>query len=364
MLHTWSISESGVDMKHRMPDIDTMVDAFLRKDPEFEGIFFVGVKTTGIFCRPTCTAKKPKRENIEFFASSRESLLHGYRPCKICKPMQYAGDPPDWLKPVLDRTAGEAAVRLSDGELREMGVDPNRVRRWFKKHHGMTFQTYLRTRRLSEAFGRIKYGEKVIEAAFESGYESLSGFTDSFRKTVGFSPVNSRNQAMIVMTRILTPLGPMLAGASEYGICLLEFIDRRMLETQLKRIRRFFNAELIPGESRFFPALNREIDEYFAGTRREFSVPLSIAGTDFQKKVWNILMKIPYGETRSYMDQAVAMGSPRSVRAVAGANGDNAIGIIIPCHRVIGSDGKLVGYGGGLWRKKYLLDLEKGNPDR
>lgn len=348
-------------MKADLPDKEVMYRALVEKNSEFEGIFFVGVKTTGIFCRPTCRARKPKKENVEFFSNTKESLHHGYRPCKICDPMGYEGESPEWLKPVLDKIEKDKLARIKDWDLRQMGLDPNRVRRWFKKNHGMTFQAYLRTLRISDAFGRIRHGEKIIDTAFDSGYDSLSGFTDTFKKTTGFSPKESLEKNIIVITRILSPLGPMLAGAAEEGICLLEFIDRRMLETQLKRIKKYFKADLVPGESRFFKALNRELREYFDGKRKDFTVQLSIAGTDFQKKVWNVLMDIPYGETRSYMDQAIAVGNPKAVRAVAGANGDNAIGIIIPCHRVIGSDGKLVGYGGGLWRKKYLLELESGN---
>jgi len=345
-------------MMNKLPDKDIMYKALVEKDSKFEGIFFVGVKTTGIFCRPTCRARKPKRGNVEFYRTTKESLLHGYRPCKICDPMGYDGESPGWLKPVLSIMEKENGVKLKDHDLREMGIDPNRVRRWFKKHHGMTFQAYLRTLRISEAFGRIKHGEKVIDAAYDSGYESLSGFSETFRKTTGFSPKKSSEKNIILINRILSPLGPMLAGATEEGICLLEFIDRRMLETQLKRIKKYFKSDLVPGESKYFPQLNSELREYFEGKRKDFSVPLAIAGTDFQKRVWKVLMDIPYGETRSYMDQAIAIGNPKAVRAVAGANGDNAIGIIIPCHRVIGSDGRLVGYGGGLWRKKFLLDLE------
>ena len=347
-----------------LPDKETMYRALLEKDSEFEGIFFVGVKTTGIFCRPTCRARKPKKENVEFFRGTRESLLHGYRPCKICDPMGYAGDTPDWIAPVLEKISLDDELRIKDRDLRGMGIDPNRVRRWFKQNHGMTFQSYLRALRISNAFGRIRQGERVIDTAFGSGYESLSGFTDTFKKTTGFTPKKSPEKNLIMITRILSPLGPMLAGATGAGICLLEFVDRRMLETQLKRVKRYFKSDLVPGESPFFPTLNRELNDYFEGKLKKFTVPLSIAGTDFQKKVWNVLMQIPFGETRSYRDQAIAIGNPSAVRAVAGANGDNALSIIIPCHRVIGSDGKLVGYGGGLWRKKYLLELETRHADK
>ncbi len=345
-------------MKPTLPDKNTMYQALLDKDSSYEGIFFVAVKTTGIFCRPTCTARKPKRENVEYFASTREALLHGYRPCKICKPLGAKGEVPAWLRSLLDEIDRHPNIRLKDADLRERGLEPNRVRRWFKTHHGMTFQTYLRTLRISGAFGRIKYGEKVVDAAFESGYESLSGFTDTFKRMTRFSPVKSKNRKLIDITRILTPLGPMLAGATEEGVCLLEFIDRRAIETQLARLTRLLQAEFLVGTNKHFDELNKQLEEYFEGKRKEFTVPLDIPGTEFQKKVWEVLRSIPYGTTRSYQEQAEIVGNPKAIRAVARANGDNRLGIIIPCHRVIGKNGQLVGYGGGLWRKKYLLNLE------
>ncbi len=345
-------------MAKLLVDEDTMYNALLQKDSKFEGIFFIGVKTTGIFCRPTCTAKKPKKENVEFFPSTRDALFYGYRPCKICDPLVKKGERPNWLKPLMSEIEKKPEKIFKDSNIKKMGLDPNRVRRWFKKNHGMTFQTYLRMLRISQAFGRIKYGEKVIEAAFESGYESLSGFADYFKKTTGFSPNKSTNHQLIKVTRILTPLGPMLAGATEEGICLLEFIDRKMMETQIKRLKRLLKAEFLPGTNKNFDKLNRQINEYFEGKRKEFNLPLIICGTSFQKKAWIALQKIPFGETRSYKEQAKIIGNPNAVRAVGKANGDNRISIIIPCHRVIGASGELVGYGGGLWRKKYLLELE------
>jgi AraC family transcriptional regulator of adaptative response/methylated-DNA-[protein]-cysteine methyltransferase len=151
----------------------------------------------------------------------------------------------------------------------------------------------------------------------------------------------------------------MLAGAANEGICLLEFIDRRMLETQMQRLKRRLHAEFVPGSSGHFMALNRQMEEYFAGIRKEFDLPLLLLGTPFQKKAWAVLRTIPYGTTRSYQEQAELLDSPLAVRAVAKANGDNRIAIIIPCHRVVGKNGRLTGYGGGLWRKQYLLDHER-----
>jgi AraC family transcriptional regulator of adaptative response/methylated-DNA-[protein]-cysteine methyltransferase len=345
-------------MARILPDPDTMYAALLEKDAAYEGIFIVGVKTTGIFCRPTCTARKPKRRNVEFFPSAKLALDHGYRPCQICRPLGRKGEVPDWLAPVMAEVEAEPGIRLKDGDLRSRGVDPARIRRWFKTHHGMTFQAYLRSLRIGRAFGCIRFGDKVVDAAFESGYESLSGFTASFKKATGFSPQRSRDRSIISITRLTTPLGPMLAGAVDDGICLLEFADRRMLETQLARLTKRLNAEPVPGVHPRFADLNTQLGEYFAGERTVFTLPLATPGTDFQREVWDELRRIPHGGTCSYGELAARLGRPGSARAVARANGDNRIAIIIPCHRVIGADGSLTGYGGGLWRKRFLLDLE------
>ncbi|MGC4129412.1 MAG: methylated-DNA--[protein]-cysteine S-methyltransferase [Bergeyella sp.] len=163
----------------------------------------------------------------------------------------------------------------------------------------------------------------------------------------------------ILIKNIETPLGAMTAGADEKGICLLEYSDRKSLSAELEEISKYYNAEVVQGESPYFKTLEKELSEYFSGKREEFTVPLSPVGTDFQKKVWEILLTIPYGITKSYQEQSNIFGNPKAVRAVAAANGLNKISILIPCHRVIGSNGKLTGYGGGIWRKQQLLELEK-----
>ena len=164
---------------------------------------------------------------------------------------------------------------------------------------------------------------------------------------------------MIVTTRVETELGIMIAGAVEEGICLLEFHDRRMLNSEYKYLAKYFNTSIEEGNNIHFKLLKQELNEYFAGTLKEFTVPILYPGSDFQKRVWKELMNIPYGSTRSYLEQAIALGKKESIRAVANANGMNRISIIIPCHRVIGSDGHLTGYGGGLKRKRWLIDHEK-----
>ncbi len=348
-------------MNSTMPDRMTMQRAFYKKDSNFEGIFFVGVKTTGIFCRPTCPARKPKKENLIFFSSAPEALKHGFRPCKVCQPLYQPGETPGWLQPLMNDIQNHPDIKLRDGDLRQRSIEPNRIRRWFKKNYGITFQAFVRAMKMSHAFSHIRKGNKVIEAAYDSGYESLSGFTNSFKKTTGFSPILSRKKKIITVTRLTTPLGPIMAAANNKGICLLEFVDSRRLTAELENLKTKLGAEIIPGDSSYFHILKQQLAEYFEGKRTEFRLPLILFGTPFQKKVWRELQKIPYGSTISYKEQARRIGHLAAVRAVARANGENKISIIIPCHRVIGTNGKLVGYGGGLWRKKYLLNLEARN---
>ncbi|MDH5475337.1 MAG: methylated-DNA--[protein]-cysteine S-methyltransferase [Cyclobacteriaceae bacterium] len=177
----------------------------------------------------------------------------------------------------------------------------------------------------------------------------------------GFSPSDSTHENIVTITRITTPLGPMVAGATEEGICLLEFTDRRMLETQISRLKKYLKAEFVPGVHPLFNSLEKQLNAYFNGELKKFDLPLVLPGSDFQKKVWQVLAQIPYGETRSYKQQAVAFGNSKAIRAIAKANGDNRIAIIIPCHRVIGAKGEMVGYGGGVWRKQWMLQLEFKN---
>ena len=342
-----------------MPPERAMYQALLARDTRYEGVFVVGVKTTGVFCRPSCPARKPRPENVEFFAAAKGALLAGYRPCLRCRPLAAAGAAPDWLAGLLAEIEEDPERRWRDEDLRRRGLDPARVRRWFQQSHAMTFHAYPRARRLGRALGRIRAGEELTDTAYASGYESESGFRDAFGRLFGAPPGRARDLAPAVVTRILTPLGPMVAAASEEALLLLEFADRRMLEKQIDRIRRQVRARFAPGENRILARTQAELDEYFAGRRREFTVPLDTPGSEFQRAVWQALRAIPYGETRSYLEQARAIGRPDAVRAVARANGDNRIAILIPCHRVIGSSGELTGYGGQLWRKKALLDRER-----
>ena len=335
---------------------DEMYQALLDKNSQYEGVFIAGVKTTGIFCRPTCHARKPKKENVEFFDDTKQALANGYRACKVCSPMKTAEASPEWLVPLLKKVEEDPERKWKDYELSQLGYSPSRVRRYFKKVHGITFQAYLRMSRINGAFLKIKEGQTVTQSAFEQGYESLSGFSETFRNLTGFSP--GKQGQLITMNRIPTPLGPMMIGVTDEGLCLLEFTDRKMLETQIKTLKKRMKSELVTGKHPMIDKVSKQLNEYFEGSRKIFDVPLVVPGTEFQQKVWDALTQIPFGITRSYKQQAAVVGDVKAVRAVARANGENRISIIIPCHRIIGSDGSIVGYGGGIHRKQWLLKHE------
>ncbi|MCP3916330.1 MAG: bifunctional transcriptional activator/DNA repair protein Ada [bacterium] len=348
-------------LMHALPPVTEMYDALVKRDPDFEGVFFVGVRTTGIFCRPTCPARKPKAENVDFYPSVRDALAAGFRPCLRCRPLEPEGEPPAWLRPLLAEVERDPARRWRDQDLREQGLEPARVRRWFQRAHGMSFHAYSRARRLGVAFGAMRQGADVTGTAAGSGWESESGFRDAFAKLFGEAPTRAKDvRTRVVTTRLITALGPMLVGATDEGVCLLEFCERRMLETQVKRLRHLLGAAFVPGENEHTHRAEEELAEYFRGDRTTFDWPLVMPGTPFQVAVWEALLKIPYGETRSYDQQARQLEKPGAQRAVGKANGDNRLAIVVPCHRVVRSDGSLSGYGGGLWRKRALLDLETG----
>jgi AraC family transcriptional regulator, regulatory protein of adaptative response / methylated-DNA-[protein]-cysteine methyltransferase len=339
---------------------DDQYEALCRRDSEYIGIFIAAVKSTGIFCVPTCPARKPKRENVEFFDSAQAAIRAGYRPCKVCRPMETAGQTPGFIASLIDELQSDPSLRFRASDLRRRGIEPATVRRWFLRHHQMTFNAYQRMLRLNRAYRQLTDGQTVTSAAVHSGYESLSGFAAGFRATFGASPSRAAQRNVIQLARFATPLGPMVACATDLGVCLCEFSDRRMLEAELADLQQRLHALILPAhDNSHLTQLQAELRQYFAGARRSFDVPLQTPTTPFRQRVWDELRTIPYGETRSYAEQAARIGKPTAVRAVAAANGQNRIAIVIPCHRVIGADGRLTGYAGGLARKQWLLDHER-----
>ncbi len=337
---------------------DTLYRAVERHDPTYDGLFFTCVKTTGIFCRPTCPARRPLRKNVEFVPSVQAALLAGYRPCKVCRPLDVPDDAPAWVRELAARVRSQPHVVIKEQALRDMDLDPDHVRRQFLRHYAMTFSAYQRALRLGLAMRTLRAGGSVNTAAIDAGYASPSAFRDAFARLFGVSPSEASDADPLIASWLSTPLGPMLALASDDGLCLLEFVDRRSLETQIGAVRARTGRVVIPGQHRVLAQIERELEAYFRDGASPFTVPLDPQGTDFERTVWDRLLRIPAGATSSYASIARDLDNPGAARAIGRANGSNRIAVVIPCHRVVRADGSLCGYGGGVDRKRWLLTHE------
>ncbi len=349
-----------VQPRHLQGREDEFYQALLERDPAFDGVVYYGITTTGIFCRSVCSARKPKRANVRYFHTPKAAMDSGFRPCKLCRPLEAAlgeNQAPPPIRSLIDALAKDPSRRIRDADLRALGLDPSTVRRFFKRKYAMTFHAFARTARLSQAFDAIRCGASVTDAAFASGYGSLSGFGEAAKANTGRSPGAAAGSAFW-LSRMDTPLGSMVAGVHSGRLCLLEFADRKALESEIKDLEKRFTAAARPGRDPVHDRLERQLADYFKGASTGFDLELEFPGSDFQQTVWKALLAIPYGRTRSYGEQAASIGRPTAVRAVARANGQNRLAIVVPCHRVIGSDGSLTGYAGGLDRKRFLLELE------
>ena len=341
-----------------LPSDDELYRALLERDPVYDGQAYVGVRSTGIFCRLTCPARKPKRENCQFFENIGECLEAGYRACKRCKPMGPQATQDPVIRQLMDALEAAPDRRWSEGDIIAMGIDPSTARRAFQRQYGMTFLKMARLERLRRGFEAMQGGGRVIDAQLEAGFDSQTGFANAFAKLLGQSPGALSRDPMMRAHWIDTPLGPMIAVADKRALHLLEFADRKALPGELKRLYKDCKCLGI-GRFGVHEQVEDELKAYFDGSNARFSVPLALRGNDFTRRVWEALLTIPAGETRSYGDLATELGQPTATRAVARANGANQIALIVPCHRVIGADGSLTGYGGGLWRKQQLIEIEQ-----
>ncbi|HEX7001145.1 MAG TPA: trifunctional transcriptional activator/DNA repair protein Ada/methylated-DNA--[protein]-cysteine S-methyltransferase [Trueperaceae bacterium] len=330
--------------------------ALLERDAEYDGVFYVGVTTTGVFCRPTCPARKPRYEHCEFFRTAKEALHASFRPCKRCRPLSHPNDMPEVVARLVQAVEQEPERRWRDRDFRALGVDVSTARRQFKRRFNMTFMEYARARRMGMALESIRNGGSVIDAQMDTGYESDSGFRSAFNRIIGTAP-SAPNARALHAAWLDSPLGPMLAIADDDALLLLEFVERRGLETELRRLQA--RAAIVPGRTAVTEHIERELAEYFAGERSTFETPLEPIGSEFQRNVWSELGRIPPGTTISYGELAERIGRPTAFRAVAQANGANQLALVIPCHRVVNANGELGGYGGGVPRKQWLLDHER-----
>ncbi len=341
------------------PEFDTLYEALLNRDPSYDGRVFVCVASTGIFCRLTCPARKPKRENCTFFETVGECLDAGFRPCKRCKPTSPEASADPVAKKLIDALEKRPGYRWGEADIVRMGLDPSTVRRAFKRHFGMTFLEMARQRRLQEGFSTLAEGGKVIDAQLTAGFDSPSAFREAFAKILGQPPGSFSQDALLLADWVASPLGPLIAVSDRTHLHLLEFLDRKALPAEFKKLQGFAKGRIGFGRTGVTDQIQEELDRFFDGTSGTFRTQLAFHGPAFTRDVWRELLKIPAGNTRSYSEIARELGRPEAVRAVARANGANQIAIVVPCHRVLGADGSLTGYGGGLWRKQRLIELER-----
>lgn len=325
-------------------------NAVITNDGSYDGRFFYGVKSTGIFCRPSCASKSPKSKNVVFFNSREEAERAGFRPCKRCRPDLITYDPmanlAEEAKAIIDCSFAERQELAK--KLNELGISRRHLTELFEKRFDLSPEQYIAQIRFQRAKELLDMGCRVTDAAFAVGMESPSSFASFFKKQAGISPTEYALHHMAERPYCFfeTPLGFIRIEENHDGITSLRFINGKM-ETALEKENGTYLADA-----------KLQISEYFFKKRKNFDIPLSIAGSEFQEKVWSALRNIPYGETRSYQQVAETIGSRDAARAVGMANNRNPILIIIPCHRIVGKDGKLVGYAGGIDRKRCLLELE------
>jgi len=335
-------------------DADASWAAFERRDRSWDGRVIGAVRTTGIYCKPSCPAKRPKREHVEFFACGEEARAAGYRPCLRCKPDEVGRDREAVAKAVKLIEAAEETPTL-DQLASAVGYAPHHFQRLFKREVGLSPAEYARALRAKRAEGALKSSGRVTDAIYDAGYSAPSRFYADAKERMGMAPSAWRDGGRgetIRWTTVDSPLGPLLMATTSKGICRLTFDD------SVQALQRLFpNAELVEDDG----SMAQLIEGVLAAVEHPATVPelpIDVAGTAFQEAVWRELRKIPAGETRSYAQIAAAIGQPKAVRAVGTANGDNHVAVLIPCHRVIRSDGSLGGYAGGLDRKRKLLEAE------
>src|SRR3954452_10112520 len=340
-------------------DEDSAWAAFERRDRSWDGRVIGAVKTTGIYCKPSCPARRPKREHVQFFASADEARAAGYRACLRCKPDEVGRDREAVAKAVKLIESAEEPLTLEE-VAGAVGYAPHHFQRIFKRDLGVSPAEYARGLRNQRSQAALKASGRITDAVYDAGYSGPSSFYSDAKERLGMTPSAWRNGGRgetIRWTHFDSPLGQMLIASTTKGICRLTFDDS---EASLRRL--FPKATIVEDAG----GLKQLIEGALEAIERPLAareLPIDVAGTAFQESVWRELRKIPAGETRSYAEIAAAIGQPKAVRAVGTANGDNHVAVLIPCHRVIRSDGSLGGYAGGLDRKRRLLAAE-GHRDR
>lgn len=329
-------------------------------DARFDGTFFLGVKTTGIYCRPSCRARLPKRENVDFYASAADAEAFGFRACLRCKPRSAEFVDPQVAKilKAVELIGGDTTLSLEDISS-ELQLSPFHLQRSFKQIIGVSPKKFAEARKMEKFKSEIRDGSDVTTAMYDAGYGSSSRLYEKASENLGMTPRSYKagGKGMTIEYTITDcELGRILVGRTIKGLCSVAFADDdESLEENLKN--EFPNAEIVR-DAAVLKEFVDEILKHLGGENRRLDLPLDIQATAFQMKVWEILRKIPYGETVSYSQIAEQLGDKNKVRAVARACATNRIAVVIPCHRVIASSGKLSGYRWGIERKEKLLANE------
>lgn len=335
---------------------DDAWNAVLRRDRRFDGSFVTGVLTTGIYCRPSCAARHPQRANVRFFATGADARAAGLRACKRCLPDDVGRDEAAVLAAIDEIKASGGSPTL-DGLAELTGYSPTHFQRVFTRATGLSPAAYARALREERAKLALAGADRVTDAIYDAGYQAPSRFYAAMEGKMGMSASDWKKGGAgrtIHYAVVATTIAPMLVAATERGVCCLSFNEGA---EELRA--RFPRAELVPGGDDFrelFERVVAAVEEPGTGA----DIPLDVKGTAFQQRCWQALREIPPGETRSYGEQAAAIGNPKASRAVGGANGANHVAVLIPCHRVIAADGTLGGYAYGLDIKAELLRREAG----
>lgn len=339
-----------------LPDPEACWQAVLARDRAFDGVFVTGVLSTGIYCRPSCAARHPARANVRFYADGAQARAAGLRPCLRCHPDDMARDEAavaGALTMIKEAQTPPTLAQLAE----QAGYSPGHFQRVFTRATGLSPAAYGRALRQQRMAEGLSHAPSVTEAIHAAGYGAPSRFYAEADR-LGMAPSAWRNGGAgvtIHWAQVATTLGPMLVAATDKGVCRLSFGEgRAALES------RFPKALLVEGGTAFEALLGQVVDAVEVPGRADH-IPLDVAGTAFQEAVWRQLQAIPPGETRSYAQIAAAVGKPGAVRAAGSANGANAVAVLIPCHRVVRSDGSLGGYAWGLAIKQALLDRERGD---
>jgi len=340
---------------------DTRWQALVERDPQADGAFYYGVKTTGIYCRPVCSSRLPNRENVEFFENCQQAEEAGFRPCKRCAPREAKA--PNTARDAVSRACEIIAGAEKEPSLNELaeavGLSPHHFHRLFKKAMGITPKQYMMEKRATRLRENLQGPGSVTDAIYDAGYESSSRFYEKAGSSLGMKPSEYKKGGegvTISYAVVQSYLGWVLVAVTERGICQIDFADRPE-ELILRLEERFSKAELRRDDPRITAIVSQTV-AFLEAPAPNFSLPLDVQGTAFQKRVWAALQEIQPGKTVSYSDIAREIGKPKAARAVARACASNKIAVAIPCHRVLRNNGELGGYRWGLARKRKILDRE------